>query len=115
MQQTSLAARAAELRSELNYHNLRYYQMDDPVISDGQYDALLRELQEIEREHPELQAVDSPTLRVGGDPSPSFLRGPALQAHAQPGQRIRLRRAGGLASQGNGACLTARPSTWFAN
>ena len=72
MQQTSLAARAAELRSELNYHNLRYYQMDDPVISDGQYDALLRELQEIEREHPELQTVDSPTLRVGGDPSPAF-------------------------------------------
>ena len=72
MQQTSLAARAAELRSELNYHNLRYYQMDDPVISDGQYDALLRELQEIEREHPELQTADSPTLRVGGDPSPAF-------------------------------------------
>ena len=72
MQQTSLATRAAELRSELNYHNLRYYQMDDPVISDGQYDALLRELQEIEREHPELQTADSPTLRVGGDPSPAF-------------------------------------------
>ena len=72
MQQTSLAARAAELRRELNYHNLRYYQMDDPVISDGQYDALLRELQEIEREHPELQTADSPTLRVGGDPSPAF-------------------------------------------
>ena len=72
MQQTSLAARAAELRIELNYHNLRYYQMDDPVISDGQYDALLRELQDIEREHPHLQTVDSPTLRVGGDPSPAF-------------------------------------------
>ena len=72
MEQDSLAAKAAELRRELNYHNLRYYQMDDPVVSDGQYDALLRELQEIEREHPELQTVDSPTLRVGGDPSPAF-------------------------------------------
>ena len=72
MEQSSLAERAAELRRELNYHNLRYYQMDDPVISDGQYDALLRELQEIEREHPELQTIDSPTLRVGGDPSPAF-------------------------------------------
>ena len=72
MEQDSLAVKAAELRRELNYHNLRYYQMDDPVVSDGQYDALLRELQEIEREHPELQTVDSPTLRVGGDPSPSF-------------------------------------------
>ena len=80
MQQTSLAARAAELRRELNYHNLRYYQMDDPVISDGQYDALLRELQEIEREHPELQTVDSPTLRVGGDPSPAF----SEVQHARP-------------------------------
>ena len=72
MQQTSLAARADEVRRELEYHQYRYYQMDDPVISDGQYDALLRELQEIEREHPELQTVDSPTLRVGGDPSPAF-------------------------------------------
>ena len=72
MQQSSLSARAAELRRELNYHNLRYYQMDDPVVSDGQYDALLRELQQIEAEHPELQTVDSPTLRVGGDPSPAF-------------------------------------------
>ncbi len=80
MQQTSLAARATELRRELNYHNLRYYQMDDPVISDGQYDALLRELQEIERAHPELQTVDSPTLRVGGDPSPAF----SEVQHARP-------------------------------
>ena len=80
MQQSSLEVRAAELRRELNYHNLRYYQMDDPVVSDGQYDALLRELQEIERDHPELQTVDSPTLRVGGDPSPSF----SEVQHARP-------------------------------
>ena len=72
MDQASIAMRAADLRRELNYHNLRYYQMDDPVVSDGQYDALLRELQDIERDHPELQTVDSPTLRVGGDPSPAF-------------------------------------------
>ena len=75
MQQTSLAARAAELRSELNYHNLRYYQMDDPVISDGQYDALLRELQDIEREQPELQTAT--LLRCGlaetrPQPSPRY-------------------------------------------
>ena len=80
MQQSSTVERAAELRRELDYHNLRYYQMDDPVISDGQYDALLRELQEIEREHPELQTIDSPTLRVGGDPSPSF----SEVQHARP-------------------------------
>ncbi len=80
MQQSSLEVRAAELRRELNYHNLRYYQMDDPVVSDGQYDALLRELQEIERKHPELQTIDSPTLRVGGDPSPAF----SEVQHARP-------------------------------
>ena len=80
MKKSSLEVRAAELRRELNYHNLRYYQMDDPVVSDGQYDALLRELQEIERDHPELQTVDSPTLRVGGDPSPAF----SEVQHARP-------------------------------
>ena len=74
------AERAAELRRELNYHSQRYYQLDDPVISDGQYDALLRELQEIEREYPELQTIDSPTLRVGGDPSPAFFE----VQHARP-------------------------------
>ena len=74
------AERAAELRRELNYHSQRYYQLDDPVISDGQYDALLRELQEIEREYPELQTIDSPTLRVGGDPSPAF----SEVQHARP-------------------------------
>lgn len=72
MEQTSPAERAAQLRQELNYHNYRYYQLDEPVIADGQYDALLRELQEIEGKHPELQTPDSPTLRIGGDPSPSF-------------------------------------------
>ena len=72
MDQPSPAERAEELRRELNHHNHRYYQLDDPVISDGQYDALLRELKEIEREHPELQTADSPTQRIGGDPSPAF-------------------------------------------
>ena len=101
MDQASIAMRAAELRRELNYHNLRYYQMDDPVVSDGQYDALLRELQDIERDHPELQTVDSPTLRVGGDPSPAFFEVQHTRANAQPGQRLRLRGAGGLAPQGD--------------
>ena len=80
MQQTGPADRAAELRRELNYHNHRYYTLDDPVISDGQYDTLLRELREIEREHPDLQTDDSPTLRIGGDPSPAF----SEVQHARP-------------------------------
>ena len=69
---TSPAQRAEELRRELNYHNHRYYTLDDPVISDGQYDSLLRELRDIEAEHPELLTADSPTQRIGGEPSSAF-------------------------------------------
>ncbi len=72
MNQTNPARRAGELRRELNYHNHLYYTLDSPVISDGQYDLLLRELQGIEAEHPELLTADSPTQRVGGEPSAAF-------------------------------------------
>src|SRR3989344_6794783 len=58
--------RAAELRQEINHHNYRYYVLDSPVISDAQYDKLLRELQELEAKYPELITPDSPTQRVGG-------------------------------------------------
>jgi DNA ligase (NAD+) len=64
--------RAEALRSEINYHNHRYYVLDEPVISDAQYDKLLRELQAIEAAHPELLTPDSPTQRVGAGPSSSF-------------------------------------------
>ena len=64
--------RAAELRQEINHHNYRYYVLDSPVISDAQYDKLLRELQEIEAKHPELITPDSPTQRVGAAPSEEF-------------------------------------------
>lgn len=64
--------RAAELRRELHQHNYRYYVLDDPIISDAQYDKLLRELQELEAKHPELITPDSPTQRVGAAPSKSF-------------------------------------------
>jgi DNA ligase (NAD+) len=62
------AARAAELRRQLEYHGYRYYVLDDPEIGDDQYDALLDELRAIEAEHPELVTPDSPTQRVGGEP-----------------------------------------------
>jgi len=64
--------RAEELRQEINHHNYRYYVLDDPVVSDAQYDKLLRELQQIESEHPELIAPDSPTRRVGAAPLSEF-------------------------------------------
>ena len=72
MEQASPVARLVELRRELNYHNHRYYTLDDPVVSDGQYDALMREFRQLEAEHSELFTSDSPTQRVGGDPSPAF-------------------------------------------
>lgn len=67
-----VAARAAELRKEVEYHSHRYYVMDSPEISDTEYDRLFRELQDLEREHPELATEDSPTQRVGGAPVAGF-------------------------------------------
>jgi len=64
--------RAAELRQEINHHNYRYYVLDSPVISDAQYDKLLRELQELEAKYPELITPDSPTQRVGAAASEEF-------------------------------------------
>src|SRR4051794_27178250 len=59
------AARAAELREQIEYHNHRYYALDDPEIGDDAYDALLDELRAIEAEHPDLLTPDSPTQVTG--------------------------------------------------
>ncbi|HVT13806.1 MAG TPA: NAD-dependent DNA ligase LigA [Fimbriimonadaceae bacterium] len=67
-----VAARAAELRKQIEYHNYRYYVLDSPEISDTDWDKLLRELQEIEQAHPELRTPDSPTQRVGAEPVTHF-------------------------------------------
>jgi DNA ligase (NAD+) len=66
------AERAAELRREIAEHDHRYYVLDDPVIGDDEYDALLNELREIEAENPDLLTPDSPTQRVGGKPLDKF-------------------------------------------
>ncbi|MDX2064379.1 MAG: NAD-dependent DNA ligase LigA [Fimbriimonadaceae bacterium] len=66
------SARAAALRSILERHAYRYYVLDDPEISDSEYDALFRELQSIEAAHPELRTPDSPTLRIGAPPRDGF-------------------------------------------
>jgi len=66
------AERAQELSRELNFHNHRYYVLDDPVISDAEYDRLLQELRELESSHPELLTPDSPTRRVGDAPAEGF-------------------------------------------
>jgi DNA ligase (NAD+) len=67
-----LAARAADLRNIIEQANVEYYVKDAPRLSDAEYDRLLRELKTIEEEHPELQTPDSPTLRVGAEPSAQF-------------------------------------------
>ncbi|HEX4896605.1 MAG TPA: NAD-dependent DNA ligase LigA [Solimonas sp.] len=64
--------RAAELRRLLHEHNHRYYVLDDPGVSDAEYDALFRELQALEAAHPALLTPDSPTQRVGGAPLAAF-------------------------------------------
>lgn len=67
-----VAARIAELRQKLEYHNYLYYVKDSPEISDAEYDRMFRELLELEKAHPELASPDSPTQRVGGEPLERF-------------------------------------------
>ncbi len=66
------AERVEELRALVRHHEYRYYVLDSPEISDAEYDALYRELEEIEAAHPELLTPDSPTQRVGGEPLAGF-------------------------------------------
>lgn len=72
MSSTDVESRAADLRKQLEYHGHRYYVLDDPEISDADYDALLNELRAIEAENPDLRTPDSPTQRVGGRPLEKF-------------------------------------------
>jgi len=74
------AERADELRQLIRHHEERYYVHDAPEISDAEFDAHMRELQALEREHPELVEPDSPTQRVGGRPAEGF----ASVAHLTP-------------------------------
>ncbi len=74
------ARRAEELRREIARHNYLYYTMDAPEITDAQYDALYRELEQIEKAHPGLVTADSPTQKVGGAVRKEF----ATVRHAEP-------------------------------
>jgi DNA ligase (NAD+) len=74
------AARIEELRRTIRYHEERYYVDSAPEITDAEFDALLRELQNLERDHPDLVTPDSPTRRVGGRPVDGF----ASVRHAEP-------------------------------
>ena len=68
----AIAQRAAELRDNIEYHNYRYYSLDDPLVPDAEYDRLLRELQSLESQYPELITAQSPTQRVGAVPVEAF-------------------------------------------
>ncbi len=63
---------AEKLRAEIRHHEYQYYVLDQPEISDAEYDALMRHLQAIEKDHPEVVTPDSPTGRVGGKPREGF-------------------------------------------
>jgi DNA ligase (NAD+) len=75
-----LLERIARLRDEIRHHEERYYVHDDPEISDAAFDALMKELEALEAEHPDLVTPDSPTQRVGGRAVEGF----ATAAHLQP-------------------------------
>ena len=69
---SNIRGRIEELRESVRYHNRRYYVEDAPEIGDAEYDALYKELETLEGEHPELVTPDSPTQRVGGEPLEGF-------------------------------------------
>ena len=74
------AERATDLRKQIEDANYRYYVLNDPTLSDAEYDALMIELRQIETEHPELVTADSPTQRVSGEPAAEFVK----VRHPQP-------------------------------
>jgi len=76
---SDLAARVAELRKEIDHHLYRYHVLDNPEVTDAEYDRLYDELRRLEDEHPELQDPNSPTMRVGATPSDKFRKVEHLQ------------------------------------
>ena len=72
MEKDAALKRIAELRILIEYHNKRYYQQDNPEISDAEYDRLMRELQDLEYQYPDEHLESSPTQRVGAAPLNKF-------------------------------------------
>ncbi|HEV2114938.1 MAG TPA: NAD-dependent DNA ligase LigA, partial [Terriglobales bacterium] len=75
-----ISRRIEELREQIRYHEHRYYVLDDPELSDADFDRLMQELKKLEAAHPELITPDSPTQRVGGKPREGFVKMP----HSSP-------------------------------
>jgi DNA ligase (NAD+) len=72
MSKESIRKEILHLREEIDKHNYRYHVLDDPLVSDAQYDELFQKLQRLEKEHPEFASADSPTQRVGAAPLEKF-------------------------------------------
>jgi DNA ligase (NAD+) len=72
MDKEAAKQRIDQLRQDLEYHNYRYYVLDDPVVSDAEYDRLLKELIELEQKYPEFISANSPSQRVGAKPLDEF-------------------------------------------
>ena len=114
------AARIAQLREQLAAHDYRYYVLDDPSISDAEYDGLMQELKPLEAQHPQLITPDSPTQRVGGAPAAAFAEVRACRADAVPGQcvqrtgcpRLRPARARAAGEAGSDPLLGGAEAGW---
>src|SRR5947199_5039359 len=76
----SIKSRVEALREKIRHHEHRYYVLDDPEVSDAEFDLLMQDLKQLEAEHPELVTPDSPTQRVGGKPREGF----AKVRHSRP-------------------------------
>ncbi|EAR23368.1 NAD-dependent DNA ligase LigA [Nitrococcus mobilis] len=72
VERAAVERRVAALRDQIEQHNYRYFVLDDPQVSDADYDVLMRELQALEADHPDLVSPDSPTQRVGAKPVEAF-------------------------------------------
>ncbi len=80
MPSSALEKKTEALREKIRHHEYRYYVLDDPEVSDAEFDALMNELKKLEAQHPELITPDSPTQRVGGKPREGF----AKSKHSSP-------------------------------
>src|SRR5271165_6632194 len=69
-----IAKEIESLRDQIRHHEYRYYVLDNPEITDAQFDKLMNELKSLESEHPELITPDSPSQRVGGKPREGFIK-----------------------------------------
>src|ERR1700740_812786 len=80
VQRKDVQRKIEALRENIRHHEYLYYVLDQPEISDAEFDRLMQELKQLEAEHPELITADSPTQRVGGKPREGFVKVP----HSSP-------------------------------